>query len=446
MNFAEANFDGIVGPTHNYSGLSPGNLASLAHAGSVSSPKAAALQGLSKMRLLASWGISQHVLPPHERPNLAFLRACGFSGTDEQILERAAANAPALLAAACSASAMWAANAATVSPAPDTRDGRTHLTPANLAFNIHRCQEPYFTKRVLSRIFADDSRFCVHEPLPMTPSLYDEGAANHTRLCAEHAISGVEFFVWGRTGANHDPDAPKRLPARQTLVASEVIARSHQLDPKRTVLARQHPDAIDAGVFHNDVIAVGSENMLLVHERAYDDNQRTIEALRDALAPTELFLFEVKQTEVTLEEAVKTYLFNSQLVRPDGASGLTLLAPTECESSPSVRASIDRMLAEDNPVEHAEFIDVRQSMDNGGGPACLRLRVALSSGDRALLSGCTALDAALASNLESWINTHYRDELRPADLADPLLLRETRDALDALTKILELPGVYDFQR
>ena len=446
MPHVEANFDGLVGPTHNYAGLSPGNLASLAHAGRVSSPRAAALQGLAKMRRLASWGIPQHVLPPHERPNTAFLRRCGFTGTDTQVLERAMREAPSLLAAASSASAMWAANAATVSPAPDTADAKTHFTPANLAFNVHRCQEPWFTRRVLDRVFCDESRFAVHDPLPPTPVLFDEGAANHTRLCARHGEPGVELFVWGRTGATRDADGPGTLPARQTREACAAIARAHGLDPEHTVLARQHPAAIDAGVFHNDVISVGSENVLLLHERAYERTDEVVGTLRAKLAPTELFVFEVTEDEVSLAEAVKTYLFNAQLVRPHGAGGLTLLAPAECERSDAVRACVDRLVASDAPVERAEYIDVRESMDNGGGPACLRLRVVLSDDDRASLGGRTALDDALAGELEAWIVKHYRETLSPTDLGDPSLLTESRDALDELTRILGLPNLYDFQR
>ncbi|MGA8031441.1 MAG: N-succinylarginine dihydrolase, partial [Casimicrobiaceae bacterium] len=43
------NFDGIPGPTHNYSGLAQGNLAAERNAQQVSNPREAALQGLEKM-------------------------------------------------------------------------------------------------------------------------------------------------------------------------------------------------------------------------------------------------------------------------------------------------------------------------------------------------------------------------------------------------------------
>ncbi|EGF31557.1 Succinylarginine dihydrolase, partial [Oxalobacteraceae bacterium IMCC9480] len=55
----EFNFDGLVGPSHNYAGLSFGNVASFNNVKSVSSPKQAALQGLAKMRALAARGFAQ---------------------------------------------------------------------------------------------------------------------------------------------------------------------------------------------------------------------------------------------------------------------------------------------------------------------------------------------------------------------------------------------------
>src|SRR5205823_13218009 len=125
---AEINFDGIPGPTHNYAGLARGNLAAEKHARMVANPRAAALQGLAKMRALSARGIPQAVLPPHERPCVAALRALGFAGTDNSILTRAAREAPQLLTACSSAAPMWAANAATVSASADTADRRVHFT------------------------------------------------------------------------------------------------------------------------------------------------------------------------------------------------------------------------------------------------------------------------------------------------------------------------------
>ena len=46
-------FDGLAGTTHSYAGLSAGNLAAMPHAGQLGNPRAAALEGLAKMRLVA---------------------------------------------------------------------------------------------------------------------------------------------------------------------------------------------------------------------------------------------------------------------------------------------------------------------------------------------------------------------------------------------------------
>ena len=154
MPTLEVNFDGIVGPTHNYAGLSPGNIASAKNAGETSRPRKAALQGLAKAKRLADMGLVQHVLPPLARPDVDSLRRVGFSGSDAEVLERAGKDAPDALAAAFCASAMWAAIAATVSPSVDSADSRLHLTPANLAFNRHRALEAQQTRDVLRAVFA----------------------------------------------------------------------------------------------------------------------------------------------------------------------------------------------------------------------------------------------------------------------------------------------------
>jgi succinylarginine dihydrolase len=438
------NFDGLPGPTHNYAGLARGNLAAERNARTVANPRAAALQGLAKMRALAAWGMPQAVLPPHERPHVGALRTLGFGGSDAEVIARAAREAPQLLAACSSAAAMWVANAATVSPAADTADGRVHFTPANLVSHFHRSLEAETTTRVLRAVFADATHFAVHDPLPAAPQFGDEGAANHTRFAAAAGAPGVEFFVFGRAAYDPAAPAPRTYPARQTREASTAIARRHGLAPARTVFAQQNPDAIDAGVFHNDVIAVGEGTLLFCHERAYVDQgavlARLAAAVGDAFAP-----IVVRESEVSLADAVATYLFNSQLIaRPDGR--WRLVAPAECREHAGVAAYLDRLLASDGPIAELLTFDLKQSMRNGGGPACLRLRVPLTAAERAALGARVMLDDALAAELDLWIRAHYRDRVAPEDLADPALLDESRLALDALTKILGLPTVYPFQR
>jgi len=443
VTFREVNFDGVPGPTHNYAGLSPGNLASISNAGARAHPKQAALQGLAKMRALLNMGLAQGVLPPHERPHVPTLRRAGYRGTDSEIIEQAAAESPNLLANVSSAAAMWAANAATVSPAPDTEDGRTHFTPANLVANVHRAIEAAPTTRILRAIFTDEARFLVHDPLPSVPFFGDEGAANHTRLCAAHDRPGVEFFTFGRTAAMPDGFAPHRYPARQTREASAAIARRHRLDPSRVLITQQNPSMIDAGVFHNDVICVGNEHVLLYHEDAFLDTRETIERL-ESLCGGGLVLLEVRRDELSVEEAVRTYLFNSQLVTLP-AGGMALIAPMECAESDAASAVLDRFIEADNPLREVRHLDLRESMRNGGGPACLRLRVALSEEDLARVQQNVLLTPELHAKLADWVERRYRDHLDPADLGDPRPPVETSDALDELTRILGIGDVYRFQ-
>ena len=439
----EYNFDGIPGPTHNYSGLATGNVASEHNAGLVANPREAALQGLAKMRALSARGFPQAVLPPHERPFLPALRALGFAGDDATILARAARDAPALLAACSSAAAMWVANAATVSPSADTADGRVHFTPANLVSHFHRSLEAPTTTAVLRAIFNDPAHFAVHEPLPAAPQFGDEGAANHTRFAPDGHAPGVEFFVHGRHGFGGGI-APARYPARQTAEAGAAIARRHGLAPSRTVFAQQNPVAIDAGVFHNDVIAVGQGTALFCHERAYVDQHAVLAELAARVGPAFTPVV-VAERDVSLADAVATYLFNSQLLsRADGR--MLLVAPAECRENARVDAYLNALVASGGPVADVLTFDLKQSMKNGGGPACLRLRVVLTDAERAAVRANVFLDDRLAVALEQWIRGHYRDRLAPSDLADPLLLDESRRALDELSQLIRLGSVYPFQR
>jgi succinylarginine dihydrolase len=438
----EVNFDGLVGPTHNYAGLSRGNLASQRSRHRVSNPRAAAMEGLAKLKLLADLGVRQAVLPPHERPDVDALRRLGFAGSDADVLWKAKQADPVLLAACSSASAMWAANAATVSPSADTADGRVHFTPANLVSQAHRSLEAPTTSRVLRGIFADETCFAHAPPLLTAAAFGDEGAANHVRLAPSHGDAGVELFVYGRRGDASAP-APKLFPARQTLEASRAVARLNALPPDRCVFVQQNPAAIDRGVFHNDVACVGNEDVLLYHEEAFAEPQ----ALRSELAARVpgLVALPVESAELSLEDAVKTYLFNSQLVTlPDGS--MALVAPSECAGHEATQRVIARLLTAGTRLRHVHYADVRQSMSNGGGPACLRLRVVLTEAQLARVAPGVLLTDGLYDRLVRWVQRHYRERLSPDDLADPHLLGESRTALDELSAMLGLGSIYPFQR
>ncbi len=408
----EINFDGIVGPSHNYAGLSLGNIASASHKGNASYPRAAALQGIAKMRGNLERGLAQGFLLPLPRPNFGLLRDLAV-GDDTN---------PALVAAAWSASSMWTANAATVSPAPDTGDGRCHLTPANLVTMLHRGQEWRDTQAQLKIAFGDQRHFAVHDAVPS--SFGDEGAANHMRFCDSHDAPGVEVFVYGRPGG--------RFPARQHEQASRAVARLHGLEPRRCVFIEQNPAAIEAGAFHNDVVAVANEKVLFTHDQAFADQIDAYEAIR-AVFP-DLHVVEVPESQVSLEEAIRTYLFNAQLVTlPTGE--MALVVPSECQESTSVWSWCERMLASNGPIRHVIPVDVRQSMANGGGPACLRLRVVA---DPATVDARFMLDEAKAERIEAVIAQMWPETIQPDEIGTEALAAKVIEAREALLAVLSL--------
>jgi succinylarginine dihydrolase len=445
MSGVEINFDGLVGPTHNYAGLSEGNLASARNRDMTSRPRDAALQGLAKMQHLRALGLAQGVLPPQERPNITWLRTLGFAGSDAQVWQSAWKSEPTIARAALAASAMWAANAATVSPSIDCADGRLHASVANLQTMLHRILEADQTERTLRRLMPDEARFAVHPALLPHDALSDEGAANHMRMAASAGAPGVEIFVYGREAG----EPRSGFPARQTLETCRALARRHGLSNARTVHARQSSDAIGAGAFHNDVVAVAHEHVLFHHEQAFADKAALYASVRAAARGLfEPVFVEVTGMRVELADAVSSYLFNSQLVRLPGAQALTLIAPCEVRENNRAGAFVSEMITAPNAAIGAvEYVEVRESMRNGGGPACLRLRIVMTEAERAAAAQGFFLTDALAAALEAWIKKHYREKLAPADLGDPALVTETHAALDELTRILPLGGdFYPFQR
>ena len=442
----EANFDGLIGPTHNYGGLSEGNLASAGNAGLVSRPKDAALQGLAKMRAMHDAGLWQGILPPQQRPFLPALRAAGFSGTDKEVYESVWKSDPRLARNMLSASSMWAANAATVSPSPDTKSGRLNLTPANLSTMLHRSIEHEQTGRALRAAFPFAN---VHDALPLQSVFADEGAANHVRLCAERGEQGVELFVYGRDGFSESKDLSNtKFPARQTLKSVEAVSRRHGLDMARTVFAKQSNAAIDAGAFHNDVVCVGAKETLFFHELAFDDTAKMkadiLAAAKGVFTPN---FVEVPLADVPIQDAIKTYLFNSMLVQFPEDDRLTLVAPLETQENDAARRYCEKLTASNGPIGRVDFVDVRQSMRNGGGPACLRLRVTLTQAEWEKVNKGQVFTPNLHERLNSWVNKHYRETLAPEDLPDPHLMIESFAALDELTALMNLGSdFYPFQR
>lgn len=444
MKAFEANFDGLVGPTHNYAGLSFGNVASESNQAQSSNPALAAKQGLAKMKALSDMGLVQGVLAPQERPDIHTLRRLGFSGSDADVLAAAAKQAPRVLAACCSASSMWTANAATVSPSADTADGRVHFTAANLTNKFHRSIEHEVTGNVLAATFADEKHFAHHPALPGVEHFGDEGAANHTRFCDDYGKQGVEFFVYGRHAFDSSKPAPTHYPARHTIEASQAVARLHGLSDSNVVYAQQNPAVIDQGVFHNDVIAVGNRNLMFCHEQAFLNQADVIKELTAAMDGN-FNVIEVPTARVSVADAVSSYLFNSQLLSMD--DGRTLLViPEECRNNSAVWEYLSELKDGDSMIDDLLVFDLKQSMSNGGGPACLRLRVAMNEQEVAAFNQAARMNDQLFGTLNAWVEKHYRDRLHESELADPALLIESRTALDELTQILKLGSVYPFQR
>ena len=441
----EMNFDGLIGSTHNYAGLSEGNLASTNNAKLVSHPRQAAKEGLAKMFRLHQLGLKQGVLLPQERLHMPTLRHLGFTGSDSEVIAKVSSSAPHLLAMCYSASSMWAANAATVSPSADTADGRVHFTPANLKSMFHRSIEAETTSRLLKVIFNNSACFAHHDALRGGVHFGDEGAANHNRLCSNYGDQGVELFVYGRRDFG-DSRRNTDFPARQSLEASMAIARRHQLHGDKVVMARQSAKVIDAGGFHNDVVSVSNKNVLFMHELAFEDKADLIDGVTRAFEGQPLHFVQVPDRSVSLENAIQSYLFNSQLVNLPNSEDMTLILPMESRENPAVYNYLLDLIEQDTPIKNLEFVDVRQSMRNGGGPACLRLRVVLTEQELARVNANFILDDQLFSRLNRWVDKHYRDELRASDLADPDLLVESRAALGELTQIMDIGSFYSFQR
>ena len=444
----EVNFDGLIGPSHNYGGLSDGNLASAKNAGDVSNPREAALQGLEKMRRMVKAGLKQGVLPPLRTPRIGLAQSIGIDTTRADWIAQFAGISPRLLKVAYSASSMWAANAATVSPSADTADSRLKFTVANLSTMLHRSFEAPETYLQLYRIFMESAERdgTVGEPragdvnfrLPSHADFADEGAANHVRLCNTHGEQGVELFVYGRNAG----ESTIGFPARQTKLASECIARAHGLRPERSVFARQARKAIEAGAFHNDVVCVGTLDTLFFHEHAFEDTEQTLGDIRKAAGG----LFDLKpvmvpEADVPLADAISSYLFNSQLLEMPGEDRLVLVAPTEAEATPSTREYCKRLVDGNGPIGRVDYVDVRQSMRNGGGPACLRLRVVMTEAELAACHQGVLLDEAKIDALQDVVRRTYRDRLALADLADSAFAEECGNARAELLQVLSLESL-----
>ncbi|MDW7550975.1 N-succinylarginine dihydrolase [Pseudoalteromonas peptidolytica] len=440
MKTIEVNFDGLVGPSHNFSGLSSGNRASQFNKGRISNPKLAALQGLEKMKLLMDIGLTQGILPPQMRPDISMLRRFGFTGSEYHIIDKVSKIEPQLLSLCYSSSSMWAANSATISPSSDTSDGKLHITAANLASKFHRSLEVEGTELALKKIFKDSDKFVHHPALPPAELFKDEGAANQLRFCNEYGDAGLNVFVHNQCATVAENEG------RQSRQAHESIRRLHQLNSDTTIHLMQNPEVVSKGFFHNDTIAVNNKNVFLYHEMAYIHHDELTTKIAEYFGGRSNFYPICVPSEViSLDLALKTYMFNSQLISIN-SEHMALIAPIECSMEPTVKQFLDSIITSDNPVKSIHYVDLRQSMLNGGGPACLRLRVQLTERELAAVHSGVILTPELYAQLRQWIEKYYRDQLRVEDLADPNLYVESCEALDNLSQILDLNSLYFFQQ
>ena len=435
----EINFDGLIGPTHNYAGLSQGNLASQKHLNLTSNPQAAALQGLDKMRIIMEQGIPQGFFLPHERPNLKTLRELGYGGTDEEVINRAAKQAPTLLKNIYSASSMWAANAATFSPSIDSYDQRIHITPANLNSMFHRSIEPEFTKTQLQLMFRSIAQ--VHDPITHISGHGDEGAANHLRVSAQHLKPGFQIFVYGSSAF----ESQQGVIARQAQEISQAVSTQHQLDPDRVLFLKQNDMAIKSGSFHNDIVSLANEEVFIFHQEAFADRvelERVLHHLKDHVKG--FHALEILSEDISLDDLVFSYLLNSQLITVEN-NEMMMLLPEEVQNHSNCMQWLEKIKSS-SPIKHIEFVDIRQSMMNGGGPACLRFKTVVNDDEFNQVNKKFLLNPEKLMDLRSLVSKHYRDKLNPEDLSDIKFMEESYRFLDELTQLLDLGSIYYFQK
>ena len=180
----------------------------------------------------------------------------------------------------------------------------------------------------------------------------------------------MDLFVWGREAWETWTGA---YPARQTLEASQAIARRH--GAHRPVFARQAKAAIAGGVFHNDVVCVGAKTCLLFHERAFEDKAAMMDGVRRAAEGLfEPEFIEVSAADLPLPKTrVKSYLFNSPT--PGAAqleARLTLLSPTETRNNPRARLAAEAIarLQRRDPAVSITSTCARACATAAAPPAC----------------------------------------------------------------------------
>jgi len=143
---------------------------------------------------------------------------------------------------------------------------------------------------------------------------------------------------------------------------------------------------------------------------------------------------EVPASDVPLADAIRSYLFNAQLVTPpDGQP--TLIVPSEARETPTVWRWLEQHVAGNGPIRRVEVVDVRQSMANGGGPACLRLRVVA---DPATVDPRFLVDERKLDLIGGVIARTWPEQIHHEELQQPALIADIERARAALLDALEL--------
>ncbi|RAP29346.1 succinylarginine dihydrolase [Candidatus Marinamargulisbacteria bacterium SCGC AG-414-C22] len=425
-------FDAVIGPTYHFGGLSFGNTHSMSHQQQRSYPKKTALEGLHKMQRVSQLGFKQYVLPPQPRQFLSLLKAFGLVGDSTTEIQQFYHDYPKQFSAIFSASAAWVANAFIATPSCDTASQRVHITPANLVSNDHRKLELCYTTQQLQQLFLDSDFFKVNQAVKQ--SCPDEGAANMIRLGT--LTQGFYLFVYNVS--QQDP-CHTRFPGRQSKEALSFIVKKHGINADRVCYLQQSFRAVDAGVFHNDVIAFGDQDVLVVHEHAYEDQSRMLGMLQDyynRFYEKPLTIVEIAEKDLSLATAVTTYFFNSQFVKCPNDS-YVLICPDTCKEDASIQRVITLLSAQLQAPLQVTYVSVSESLQNGGGPACLRGFVALTDSERHAMNSVYEFTPQCAEKLISFVQSHYPTTLDCADLCDVGMIQECQDIVNQLQLVFE---------
>ena len=429
--------EGLVGPQHLFGGLSLGNLASMNHAEIPSSPRAAALESLSKMEILLDRDIPVAVYLPQPRLCWRSLRRLGFHGSKEELLAQASKTEHSIWLRRCSSSSnMWAANAATIIPSNDSLDEQTHIIIANLSAMYHRSIEAPYTTAYFEEVFASHRDIQIHEALAAHSELGDEGAANHTRLSIDSTF--LHLFAYGKltdtVGTTTSKSKP--FPARQAFEASSAVARLGQLKEDNALFLKQSEYGIRSGAFHTDVLAVGAAHVFLMHEAAFEDLDSSIQKIKAKLP--ELHIVCATEKELPIKNAVAAYPFNSQLIKISEKQFL-LIAPEESETDPFCRRFLERCqhdLAQKAQIDlELIYTSLKQSMSNGGGPACLRLRLLLPEKTIEKLKNTVLLDHSKLAQLRQIVQNRYPSRFTIAQLSDALVHDYNAETIDEICSL-----------